>query len=395
MHVYSFQEQMRKFVLQFMPSWANSLPGREIAVKTLRHYRIDLGIAAFIGIGLLVLMGVEALVRFAILGVLEVSFSFDNAVVNAAVLATMSLAWQKRFMTWGILVAVAGMRFVFPVLIVSLTAHIGFVDVIRLAVQHPLEYADKLHAAHPQIAILGGTYLLLIFLSFVFEERQPTWLTFLERPLSKVGKLDMMPVIVAGTTVLVISQIMHNMQVLLYGFVSLLLFVAVNSIANVFENEDEEDDEESAPRATGVGTRTGMAGFASFMYLEAQDASFSFDGVSGAFAVTDKVILIALGLGIGALFVRSMTVHLLRSGTLAEYQYLEHGAHWAIGTLAVCMLSTLFVEIPDYITGLIGVVFIAAAIISSIRKNKSEQATTPAPMSLDDTAAAVDGGMFN
>ena len=84
---------------------------------------------------------------------------------------------------------------------------------------------------------------------------------------------------------------------------------------------------------------TGKAGFFLFLYLEVLDASFSFDGVIGAFAITTDPILIALGLGlIGAMFVRSLTVFLVRKGTLADYVYLEHGAHWAIGALAVILL---------------------------------------------------------
>jgi hypothetical protein len=83
--------------------------------------------------------------------------------------------------------------------------------------------------------------------------------------------------------------------------------------------------------------------------------------------------LIAAGLGIGALFVRSMTVQLVKSGTLAEFRYLEHGAHWAIGVLAICMLVGVGgIVIPDYVVGLIGVVFIVAAVIHSRRENKKE-----------------------
>lgn len=342
----------------------------------LRHYGIDLSVAVFFGVGLAVMMGVEALIRYAVLGVLEVSFSFDNAVVNAAVLATMSLTWQRRFMTWGMLTAVLGMRFAFPIGIVSITAHLSPVAVVKLAVQHPLEYAEKLHEAHPQIITLGGTYLLLIALTYFLEKRETMWLRPIERRLAAVGKLDMMPLILTGIVVLATAQIKHNPQILLYGFVSLVLFMAVNAIANLFEDEDEiEDLEERAttgikPGHVAVAGATGLAGFGKFMYLEAQDASFSFDGVSGAFAVTQQVVIIALGLGIGALFVRSMTLHLLRSGKLAEYRYLEHGAHWAIAVLAVLMYATLFHEIPDYVTGLIGVVFIVAAVISSVRWNK-------------------------
>ncbi len=118
---------------------------------------------------------------------------------------------------------------------------------------------------------------------------------------------------------------------------------------------------------------TGKAGFFLFLYLEVLDASFSFDGVIGAFAITSDPIIIALGLGlIGAMFVRSITIYLVRKGTLSEYVFLEHGAHWAIGALALILMVSIGVHVNEIVTGLIGVAFIGAAVISSIRRNRNE-----------------------
>jgi hypothetical protein len=94
--------------------------------------------------------------------------------------------------------------------------------------------------------------------------------------------------------------------------------------------------------------------------------------VVGAFAVTDRLFIIAAGLGIGALYIRSLTVYLVRRGTLAEYQYLEHGAHYAIGALAVILLVTIKFQINEVITGLVGVVLIAASYWSSVVRNRRE-----------------------
>jgi hypothetical protein len=104
-----------------------------------------------------------------------------------------------------------------------------------------------------------------------------------------------------------------------------------------------------------------------FLYLEVLDASFSFDGVIGAFAITNDVVIIMLGLAIGAMFVRSMTVYLVDKGTLEEFVYLEHGAHYAIGILAVIMFASVKYEIAEWITGLSGVAFIAVSLWSSHR----------------------------
>jgi hypothetical protein len=116
-----------------------------------------------------------------------------------------------------------------------------------------------------------------------------------------------------------------------------------------------------------------MAAFASFMYLQVLDASFSFDGVIGAFAITSSVLLIMAGLGAGALWVRSLTVYLVRTGTLAKYRYLEHGAHWAILALGVVMLAKLYhIELPEWMTGSLGLVFIVLAVVSSVVEKRRE-----------------------
>ena len=104
------------------------------------------------------------------------------------------------------------------------------------------------------------------------------------------------------------------------------------------------------------------------------DASFSFDGVIGAFALSNNMIVIALGLSIGALFVRSMTIMLVHKGTLAEYRYLEHGAFWAILALAAIMLLSAHYAIPEAVTGVIGAVLIGFSLLWSVRHNRREAA---------------------
>jgi len=111
-------------------------------------------------------------------------------------------------------------------------------------------------------------------------------------------------------------------------------------------------------------------GIGGFLYLEVLDASFSFDGVIGAFALSNNMVIIALGLSIGAMFVRSLTLLLVRNGTLAEYRYLEHGAFWAIIALAAIMLISAHVEIPETVTGLIGAALIGLSLWWSVRHKR-------------------------
>jgi hypothetical protein len=125
----------------------------------------------------------------------------------------------------------------------------------------------------------------------------------------------------------------------------------------LFENEEEGEEVSDAIKRGSL---------MSFIYLEILDASFSFDGVIGAFAITQDVVIIMLGLTIGAMFVRSLTVFLVRQGTLDEYVFLEHGAHYAIGALAGIMLVSMKHEIPEVVTGLVGALFIGLSVMSSI-----------------------------
>ena len=344
--------------------------------------------------------GLTALVLVAILCILEISFSFDNAVINATILRRMSKFWQTIFLTVGILIAVFGMRLIFPFLLVSASAGISPWEAVDLATgsdAQQQEFADLLVAAHPTIAAFGGIFLLMIFLDFIFEERDFVWLRWLERPLAKIGKLDQLSVVIALAVIAVAGEFLaeddDRTRVLLAGVLGLLTYLLVNGLSDLFsvdEDDDEEEDEDlatakevateaeavregqvSPARAAGqLVIATGRAAFFLFLYLEVLDASFSFDGVVGAFAITLDPFIIAIGLGVGAMYVRSITVYLVNRGTLENYVYLEHGAHWAIGALAVILVLTMKWHIPEVITGLIGVAFIAASLWSSVRRNK-------------------------
>lgn len=353
---------------------------------------------AVTGVGLalaFILWGWEGFAVVAILSILEISLSFDNAVVNASVLAKMNQFWQKIFLTIGILIAVFGMRLVFPLLIVGITAKMGPIETIDLAMNDKDRYEQLVTAAHPSIAAFGGIFLLMIFLDFIFEEREHTWLAWLEKPLARLGKLDVLSVLVALGSLLIVATTYggealvgdhetadKTSTVLISGLLGLITYLIVGGLSEHFENkleedeegDDDEDGEERAPSARSAnGKVVGLAGKAAFflfLYLEVLDASFSFDGVIGAFAITNDIFEMALGLGIGAMYVRSLTVYLVRKGTLDDYVYLEHGAHYAIGALAVILLVTIGQHINEVVTGLIGVLLIAAAFTSSVMRNR-------------------------
>ncbi|MFD7161963.1 DUF475 domain-containing protein [Streptomyces violascens] len=346
-----------------------------------------------IGLALAVLYGGwTAFGVVAILAVLEISLSFDNAVINAGILKKMNAFWQKIFLTVGVLIAVFGMRLVFPVVIVSISAKIGPFDAVDLALNDADRYQQLVTDAHPSIAAFGGMFLLMIFLDFIFEDRDIKWLAWLERPLAKLGKIDMLSVCIALIALLIASMTVatHAHQhggahvdkaqtVLISGIAGLITYLVVGGLSGYFENrleEDEEREHEAEEEAERTGSKVsavvmaGKAAFFMFLYLEVLDASFSFDGVIGAFAITNDIVLMALGLGIGAMYVRSLTVYLVRQGTLDDYVYLEHGAHYAIGALAVILLVTIQYEIQEVITGSVGVLLIVWSFWSSVRRNR-------------------------
>ncbi|MDR5745056.1 DUF475 domain-containing protein [Caballeronia sp. LZ029] len=314
--------------------------------------------------------GIAAVALVLLLGVMEISLSFDNAVVNASILKDMDPKWRQLFLTVGILVAVFGMRLLFPILVVAVATGQGLLSVAQMALQAPDQYSAYLASAHTGIAAFGGIFLFLVFASFLFDdEKELHWLGAMEAKLAGLGKLGSTGTIFALAILLLIQAFFpldtaSRISVMVGGVGGIFLYALVDSLGVFFE------DDEQADAAGRVAKRSGVMGF---LYLEVLDASFSFDGVIGAFAITRDVVIIMLGLAVGAMFVRSLTVYLVEKGTLDEYVFLEHGAHYAIGALALIMLGSIVWHVSEVVTGFIGVAFIVAAMASSLihRKNNS------------------------
>jgi hypothetical protein len=320
----------------------------------------------------------QALWITIVLGVMEVSLSFDNAVVNASVLRHWNEFWRKLFLTVGILIAVFGMRLLFPLLIVAMATGLGLLDVWHMATTTPDEYARHLGNAHAQVAAFGGAFLLLVFLNFLFDEQKELhWLGWFEKKLNEHGteSLSVLLALAAVFGCVALVGQAEQYKVLVAGVVGVIVYLAVGWIASLLEEDEPEDEDDTTEAGVGpVVASIAKGSFGGFLYLEVLDASFSFDGVIGAFAITSDVVIIMLGLAIGAMFVRSLTVFLVHKGTLEEYVYLEHGAHYAIGILALIMLASVQYHIPEWFTGLSGVAFIAVSLWSSVRHKRQHVA---------------------
>jgi len=325
----------------------------------MQHFRSSMAIAV---IGLVLgfyIGGFEALYIVALLAVLEVSLSFDNAVVNVKVLETMDVKWQKRFITFGIPIAVFGMRFLFPIFIVAIASGLSLFDTFNLALNEPMSYKETLHSVEELIFAFGGSFLLMVFLNFIFDkDREEKWIEIIENSklIDRMGELSSIQMIIATIVGLTLIFATKNYEIALAYFTGVLLYSIIASLDDLLGMN---------------GVRNGIMGF---LYLEVLDASFSFDGVIGAFALSSDIFIIMIGLGIGAMFVRALTLFMLEKKTLSEYRYLEHGAHYAILALAIIMLVKIFTPIDEIIVGTVGVTFILVATLHSIKVNKKVKA---------------------
>jgi uncharacterized protein len=300
--------------------------------------------------------GIDAFFLVLILSILEVTLSFDNAVVNAKVLDRMSPKWQQRFLTWGIAIAVFGTRFVLPILIVSLAVFASPWHITVLAFTDPEEYGHLLEGVKGSIAAFGGVFLLMVALKYFFSQSKEThWLEAIEKRFVRWGRLEALEIVIALSLITIISFFspFEQASILVAGTIGLVLFILMEGLAGSLSLE---------------GKSIAKSGFALFIYLNVLDSAFSLDGVVGAFALTTDLLTIVVGLGIGAYFVRSLTLYFVEQKTLTELVYLEHGAHWAILGLALAMLTTLVIEVPEIITGLVGLIFVSLSYRASLRE---------------------------
>lgn len=322
-------------------------------------------VLASIGIMLAVLggLGWRALAIPLILVVIEITFSFENAIINAKILQHLSKFWQNIFLTVGIVIAIFGMRIIFPIAIVAITADLSWREVLNLALNDPEEYSEKLDIAAPSITAFGGAFLLMLATSFFFDKRRGLhWFGYIEKPMQKIG-YRWTPLLISATVVTAISLVpanTHAKETFSAGMVGIVLYLVIHALSEAFGSLHGRASKSAAKQV-------GVAAFMSFLYLELLDASFSLDGVIGAFAITNQVLLIAAGLGIGAIWVRSLTIFMVRRGTLKTYRYIEHGAFYTVSILAAVLLLEGFLHIPEVVAGILGVIVISASIFSSKR----------------------------
>ena len=311
--------------------------------------------------------GISCIFIAFVLAILEVSLSFDNAVVNAMKLEHMSEKWRHRFITWGILIAVFGMRFLFPLAVVAIFAKLNILRVLDMALNDVHQYAHYLELTHAPIVSFGGAFLLMLFMDYFTEQKKDVhWIKFIEVPMQRLSKIKGICSIVTLCAIgIILFELPQEVRqsVLFSGISGIITYLVIDGLAEWLERRQEE-------RAKLCADTVKCSGLVGFLYLELIDASFSLDGVLGAFALSKDILIITIGLFIGAMFVRSLTIMLVDKKTLNHFPYLEHGAHWAIGVLAVLMFVSTIRAVPEVVTGLLGLIIIVAAFISSLVENK-------------------------
>lgn len=311
----------------------------------------------------------------AVLSILEVSLSIDNAIVNAKVLKDMEEKWQKRFLTWGMIIAVFFMRLVFPILIVSMAGGIGMDDAVMLAINDQDKYSEVLMSSHIMIAGFGGAFLALVALDYFFDvEKDVHWVHFIEEKLSKLGERKSISIVIT----LLFMYWFYTMlpaESAVEFFIAGIFGIITHELVKLFgdlmqaSHDKLEATRVNSISATGIIAKTGLA---SFIYLEVLDASFSLDSVIGALVISKDIFIIMGGLAVGAMFVRSLTLQLVQNGTLSEYKYLEHAAFYAILALAVIMFLSTMTHISEIISALLPVTILGIGLYHSFIVNKRD-----------------------
>ena len=334
-------------------------------MQNLKYFSWSIGFTVFGLVGGYLIGGWPAAFIVAVLAVLETSLSFDNAVVNATVLRHMDEKWRQRFLLWGILIAVFGMRIVFPLVIVAVLGRLSPWEAVVMAATDPERYSQTLLAAHVTLAAFGGAFLAMVGLKHFFDhEKEVHWIHVVEAPLARLGRVEAVAIACVLVMLWTISAWLpehEKLEFVLAGIAGVVVFIATDGLAA------------SLDPGWKAGEQLVRSGLGAFLYLEVLDASFSFDGVIGAFALSNNLFVIAIGLGVGAMFVRSLTIMLVEKGTLSEYPYLEHGAFWAIASLGLIMFLQTILEIPEVVTGLIGAAFIGFSFHASLRHNRRQR----------------------
>jgi len=288
----------------------------------------------------------------------EIISSIDNAIVNAEVLGTMSRKARNWFLLWGFLFAVFIIRGVLPWLIVwAAMPSLGFIGSFTATFSNDPSVHTAIASASPILLLGGGVFLIFLFLHWLFLEKKTVGLSH-ERFFQKGGVWFF-----AVVSIILAVIVWYAMKINPMLAFSAVIGSTAFFITHGFKENAERGEEKL------ISKENKMSDLSKIFYLEIIDATFSIDGVLGAFAFTLSVPLIILGNGLGAYILRKLTMSNIER--IKKYVYLKNGAMYSIFVLGIIMLCDSFgVEIPYYISPLITFIIIGFFVYKSINHNK-------------------------
>ncbi len=291
------------------------------------------------------------------LSLFEIVNSVDNAIINAHVLGTMGEKWRRRFLFVGIVTSVFLVRLVLPLMIVLLLVpNISFSEIIRTFTGENTVAVEAIEQQKPVILIFGGMFLLLVYFHWLFMEKKHP--LFLQEKLLKEHHDVWFFAFAAILLVLLLYFARTNSNMMLAAAIGSAVFFIVYGF------------KETAEKAEAKLVRRGLSDASKFLYLEVLDATFSFDGVVGAFAFTTNLLYIFIGLGIGAIVLRQLTI--MGISRIAKYRWLKNGAMTAIAFLGVFMvLESFHIGLPVYLPTLVTSAIVGYAFYQSHKHLKS------------------------
>ncbi|MBI2597812.1 MAG: DUF475 domain-containing protein [Candidatus Diapherotrites archaeon] len=282
-------------------------------------------------------------VILTILGLMlfETISSIDNAVINADVLSTMSERARKWFLVWGLLFAVFLVRGVLPWLIVWVAnPSLSPIEALTATFSSDQLVIESIEQSKPILLIGGGIFLVFLFFHWLFIEPKNFGI-FVERQIQNFS-LWFFAVVSILLTIIVWFAIHIN---------SLMAFGAVVGSTAFFITHGFKENAQVQERKL-LENKKHLTDFSKILYLEVIDATFSIDGVIGAFAFTLSIPLIILGNGLGAFVVRELTIHNIER--VKKYKYLKNGAMYSIFFLGSIMLLHSFgIKVPEYISPIV------------------------------------------
>jgi len=295
--------------------------------------------------------------------VFEIVSSVDNAIVNAHVLKTMSVKWRKIFLFWGIIFAVFVIRGLVPLLVVWMSVpEIGFMGAFHAAFSGSNQFKQLIEERKGIILLGAGVFMALLYLHWLFLEKKDPYFVpdKLIKPQHGIWFFACAAILLVG--------LLYAARASFFLMLSAAVGNAVFFILYGFREQAAKQEEMLQD------SNNNLSGFSKLMYLEVLDASFSFDGVFGAFAFTTSIPLILIGNGIGALVVRQLTIMGIEK--VSQYKWLKNGAMTSIGLLGVVMIVKSFgIYIPAYLPTLFTIGFVGLTFWAS-HKLLKKQGTT-------------------